>query len=145
MSTVDDERTSASSSSRGRTGTRGKKFVTIAVPVHDPSFTGSLSFVGLTTGTPLRTFRRGNVMGRARRKLTTLASGGDETSTRWTSRAAASSKYIINNAIDARRQRVTALRRGLRRGRRRAIEKLEMERVDVREDGHDGAGDTPDG
>ena len=40
----------------------------------------TLSFVGLTTGTPFRTFRRGNVMGRARRKLTTLASGGDETS-----------------------------------------------------------------
>ena len=58
-----------------------------------------LSFVGLTTGTPFRTFRRGNVMGRARRKLTTLASGGDETSKCWTTRAATSSKYIINNAM----------------------------------------------
>ena len=63
------------------------------------SFNGTLSFVGLTTGTPFRTFRRGNVMGRARRKLTTLASGGDETSKCWTTRAATSSKYIINNAM----------------------------------------------
>lgn len=96
MSTVDDERTSASSSSRGRTGTRGKKFVNAMPSV---SFNGTLSFVGLTTGTPFRTFRRGNVMGRARRKLTTLASGGDETSKCWTTRAATSSKYIINNAM----------------------------------------------
>ena len=44
MSTVDDERTSASSSSRGRTGTRGKKFVN-AIP--SLSFNGTLSFVGL--------------------------------------------------------------------------------------------------
>ena len=95
MSTVDDERTSASSSSRGRTGTRGKKFVNAIHAI--PSC--ALSFVGLTTGTPFRTFRRGNVMGRARRKLTTLASGGDETSKCWTTRAATSSKYIINNAM----------------------------------------------
>ena len=54
-------------------------------------------------------------------------------------------KIYYKQRVDVRRQRVTALRRGLRRGRRRAIEKLEMERVDVREDGHDGAGDTPDG
>ena len=54
-------------------------------------------------------------------------------------------KIYYKQRVDVRRQRVTALRRGLRRGRRRAIEKLEMERVDVREDGHDGAGDTPNG
>ena len=39
----------------------------------------TLSFVGLTTGTPFRTFRRGNFLGRGRRNLTTPGSGGDET------------------------------------------------------------------